>query len=214
MTDRSDILEMAQGHLSRVIAVRLRPGTDVLHGLEEACRRSGINSGVILSAIGSLDGVAYCNPVELPDRKAGYGYGEILHLTGPIELTSGSGIICHDPEGNTNLHVHMGLSDRYGNAHGGHLAEGTKVLLTVDVIIAEIEGLVMGRQFDEELEVPIFNPRQAYNDIKKGQERRENIGYKREVHKRAADGVLPDDGSDPYLRGEGRGVLHKGYARG
>ena len=55
----------------------------------------------------------------------------------------------------------MGLSDRYGNAHGGHLAEGTKVLLTVDVIIAEIEGLVMGRQVDEELEVPIFNPRQA-----------------------------------------------------
>ena len=110
MTDRSDILEMAQGRLSRVIAVRLRPGTDVLHGLEEACRRSGINSGVILSAIGSLDGVAYCNPVELPDRKAGYGYGEILHLTGPIELTSGAGIICHDPEGNTNLHVHMGLS--------------------------------------------------------------------------------------------------------
>ena len=42
MTDRSDILEMAQGRLSRVIAVRLRPGTDVLHGLEEACRRSGI----------------------------------------------------------------------------------------------------------------------------------------------------------------------------
>ena len=33
MTDRSDILEMAQGRLSRVIAVRLRPGTDVLHGL-------------------------------------------------------------------------------------------------------------------------------------------------------------------------------------
>ena len=160
MTDRSDILEMAQGRLSRVIAVRLRPGTDVLHGLEEACRRSGINSGVILSAIGSLDGVAYCNPVELPNRKAGYGYGEILHLTGPIELTSGAGIICHDPEGNTNLHVHMGLSDRYGNAHGGHLAEGTKVLLTVDVMLAEVDGLVMGRKFDNELEVPLFAPRQ------------------------------------------------------
>lgn len=116
---------------------------------------------MILSAIGSLDGVAYCNPVELPEKKAGYGYGEVLHLTGPIELTNGSGIICHDAEGNTNLHVHMALSDRYGNAHGGHLVEGTKVLLTVDVIIAEIEGMVMGRQFDENLEVPIFAPRQV-----------------------------------------------------
>ena len=93
----NDILEMAQGNLTRVIAVRLRPGTDVLQGLTEACR----------------------------------------------------------------LHVHMSLSDRYGNAHGGHLVEGTKVLLTVDVIIAEIGGLVMGRKFDDELEVPLFAPKQA-----------------------------------------------------
>ena len=156
-----DIMEMAQGKLGRVVALRLRPGTDVLLGLEEACKRAGINNGVILSAIGSLDCVQFCNPVELPEKKAGYGYGETLHLTGPIELTSASGIICHDDAGNTNLHVHISLSDRHGNAHGGHLVEGTKVLLTVDVILAEIEGLVMGRKFDQELEVPLFAPRQA-----------------------------------------------------
>ena len=138
-------MEMAEGRLGRVIALRLKPGTDVLLGLTEACKRAGINNGVILSAIGSLDGVSYCNPVELP-TKAGYGYG--------------AGIICHDDEGNTNLHVHMSLSDRYGNAHGGHLVEGTKVLLTVDVMLAEVDGLVMGRKFDNELEVPLFAPRQ------------------------------------------------------
>ena len=153
-------IEMAQGTLKRVVALRLKPGTDVLLGLTEACKRAGINNGVILSGIGSLNGVKFCNPVELPEKKAGYGYGEILHLTGPIELTSASGIICHDDEGVTNLHVHINLSDRYGNAHGGHLVEGTKVLLTVDVVIAEIEGLVMGRKFDDELEVPLFAPRQ------------------------------------------------------
>ena len=153
-------MEMAQGKLGRVIAVRLKPGTDVLLGLQEACERNGINNGVILSAIGSLQDPHFCNPVELP-TKAGYGYGETLHLTGPIELTSASGIICHDDEGNTNMHVHMTVTDRHGNAHGGHLVEGTKVLLTVDVILAEIEGLVMGRKFDEELEVPLFAPRQA-----------------------------------------------------
>lgn len=153
-------MEMAQGKLGRVIAVRLKPGTDVLLGLQEACERNGINNGVILSAIGSLQDPHFCNPVELP-TKAGYGYGETLHLTGPIELTNASGIICHDDEGNTNLHVHMTVTDRHGTAHGGHLVEGTKVLLTVDVILAEIEGLVMGRKFDEELEVPLFAPRQA-----------------------------------------------------
>lgn len=153
-------IEMAQGKLGKVIAFRLQPGTDVLLGLTEACKRAGINNGVILSGIGSLNGVQFCNPVELP-TKAGYGYGETLHLTGPIELTSAAGIICHDDEGNTNLHVHIGLSDRHGNAHGGHLVEGTKVLLTVDVVIAEIEGMVMGRKFNDELGVPLFAPRQA-----------------------------------------------------
>lgn len=157
----NDFMEMAQGKLGRVIAVRLKPGTDVLLGLTEACNVNHLNNGVILSAIGSLDGVKFCNPVELPNTKAGYGYGEILHLTGPIELTSAAGIICHDDEGNTNLHVHVSLSDRHGNAHGGHLVEGTKVLLTVDVILAEVEGIVMGRKFNEELGVPLFAPRQA-----------------------------------------------------
>ena len=161
MNEKNDILEMARGKLGQIVALRLQPGTDVLLGLEDACKRANISNGVILSAIGSLDGVRFCDPVELPEKKAGYGYGEILRLTGPIELTSASGIICHDDEGNTNLHVHISLSDRHGNAHGGHLVEGTKVLLTVDVIIAEIEGLVMGRKFDDELEVPIFSPRQT-----------------------------------------------------
>ena len=152
-------IEMAQGKLGRIIALRLTPGTEVRRGLTEAGMRAGIYNGVILSAIGSLDTPHFCNPVEL-DTKAGYGYGETLHLTGPIELTNASGIICHDDEGNTNLHVHMTVTDRHGTAHGGHLVEGTKVLLTTDVIIAEIEGLVMGRKFNEELGVPLFAPRQ------------------------------------------------------
>ena len=156
----NDAMETAVGGLSRVLAIRLKPGTDVLLGLEEACKANGINNGVILSAIGSLKDPHFCNPVELP-TKAGYGYGETLHLTGPIELTNASGIICHDDEGNTNLHVHMTVTDRHGNAHGGHLVEGTKVLLTVDVIIGEISGVIMGRKFDNELEVPLFAPRQA-----------------------------------------------------
>ena len=155
----NDAMETAVGGLSRVLAIRLKPGTDVLLGLEEACKANGINNGVILSAIGSLRDPHFCDVVELP-TKAGYGYGETLHLTGPIELTNASGIICHDDEGNTNLHVHMTVTDRHGNAHGGHLVEGTQVLLTVDVILAEIEGLVMGRKFNEELGVPLFAPRQ------------------------------------------------------
>ncbi|MBQ9330868.1 MAG: DNA-binding protein [Oscillibacter sp.] len=154
-------IEMAQGSLKRVVALRLKPGTDVLLGLEEACKRAGISNGVILSGLGSLDGVRFCNPIYIPEKKAKYGYGEPTYLDEVIELTGLSGIICHDDEGVTNLHVHVTLSDKDGKAYGGHLVEGTKVLLTVDVVVAEIEGLVMGRKFDSELEVPLFAPRQA-----------------------------------------------------
>ena len=154
-----DLIQMAQGKLGKVVVLRLKPGADVLLGLTEACKEAGIKNGVILSCIGSLAVVKYCNPVEVP-TKAGYGYGEILHLTGPIELTNATGIVCHDDEGEINLHVHLDMSDRTGGGHGGHLAEGTKVLLTVDAVIAEIEGVNMGRKMDPDLEVPILTPTQ------------------------------------------------------
>ena len=36
----NDIMQMAEGRLGRILAIRLLPGTDLLHGLEEACRRA------------------------------------------------------------------------------------------------------------------------------------------------------------------------------
>lgn len=155
-----NIIESAEGRLGRTIAVRLLPGTDVLKGLEEACEKYKINNGVILSVIGSLDGVRFCSVDHLPESKAGYGYTGVLKLDGPIELTGAAGIICHDCDNNTNLHVHVTLSDPNGKGFGGHLTYGTKVLLTVDAVLAEIEGIVMGREYNEELEVPLFAPRQ------------------------------------------------------
>lgn len=154
-------IETAQGSLSRVIAIRMKPGTDFLKGLEDACQRHNIKNGLILSCIGSLKDVEFCNPVEQPEKKAGYGYGEALHLSGPIELASATGVICHDDQGTRNLHIHVTLTDRHGTAHGGHLLEGAKVLLNVDAVIGEIGGVEMLRKFDSELEVPRLSPQQV-----------------------------------------------------
>lgn len=153
-------IEYASGNIKRVVAFRLKPGMDVLNGIAEICKKENIQNGVILSGIGSLDGAAFCNPVPMNDKQAGYGYGAPTILYGPIELTAASGMICHDDEGNILLHVHMSMSDQHGTGHGGHLIEDTKVLLTTDFVIAELDGLVMGRRFDEELGVPLFAPRQ------------------------------------------------------
>ncbi len=39
------------------------------------------------------------------------------------------------------------------------MTDNNKVLLTLDVLIAELDGVEMGRAYDDDLEVMIFSPR-------------------------------------------------------
>ncbi len=154
------MISMASGgKISRVVAARMSPGEDILKGLERICAENHINNGFILSGMGSMAKVAFYDPVALPDKKAGYGYSEPILMEGPLELLSMTGMICHNTEGECLLHVHFTFSDQKGNAYGGHVIEGCKVLLTTDILIGEIEGLEMGREYDPDLEVYIFGPK-------------------------------------------------------
>lgn len=152
-------MQHSTGKIGKILAFRLEPGEYVLEGIKKACEDANIKNGVIISGIGSLDGARYFNPIPMNDKKAGYGYGEELILRGPIELVNVNGMICEGEEGETLLHIHCGFSDQYGNAYGGHLIDGNKVLLTVDIVVGEIEGMIMGRRYDENLEVFVFNPK-------------------------------------------------------
>jgi len=151
----------AKGGFKRALAIRLKPGTDVLRGLEKACQEAGIQNGVIVSALGSLSRVAFCNAVEIPESKVGVGYSDPEIMPGPMEMLAASGVVCHDLDGTVNLHVHMCASGEDGIAHGGHLAEGTTVLVTLDVVIAELDGIQMERILDPDLDLPILTPREG-----------------------------------------------------
>jgi predicted DNA-binding protein with PD1-like motif len=142
--------------MENIIAMRLTPGTDVLAGIIEACEKYNIKDGVIISALGSWREVTFCNPIDLPNGKKGYGDPTILE--GNYELVSLSGIICHDTEGKILPHIHLTISDEKGNAYGGHMMPGCEVLLTTDLVIGTFAGIVMGRRYDEELGVPLFYP--------------------------------------------------------
>jgi predicted DNA-binding protein with PD1-like motif len=153
------MISMAAGTLKRVVAFRLSPGEDILDGLEKVCNQYEIRHGVILSGIGSLDGARFFDVEALPNTKAGYGYGEPIVHTEPIELISASGCICEGEHGEALFHVHCCFSDREGNAYGGHLIEGNKVLMTADFVIGEFDGISMDRRFDEDMGVYLVNPR-------------------------------------------------------
>lgn len=155
------MISMASGTMKRIVAFRLPPGEDILGGMKQVCDKYGIRSGVIISGIGSLDGARFHDVEILPGKKAGYGYGDVIVHTEPIELISASGSICEGENGEALFHVHCCFSDREGNAFGGHLIEGNKVLLTADFVIGEFEGISMDRRFDEELEVFLIRPREG-----------------------------------------------------
>ncbi len=157
----NDRILTAQGKTGRVIAVRLLPGTDFMRGLARACEEQKMNNGIILSAIGSLKKTVFLDPVERPDMKAGYGYGEPLTADGPIELLAATGFVCHADDGKVLLHVHATMCLEDGKAFGGHLTdEGNEVLLTADIVLMEIDGVDMARKMDDEVGMLMFSPRQ------------------------------------------------------
>jgi predicted DNA-binding protein with PD1-like motif len=151
-------MQIANGGFLRVCAFRLVPDDDIMGGLLKACAEAKINNGIIVSAIGSLKKAVFVNPVELSNKKAKYGYGEPTIKDGPIELLNLSGMICQGKDNETLLHVHCVLSDRDGHAYGGHVLEGSKVLLTADIVVAELSDIKMGRRFDEDMDIFLFNP--------------------------------------------------------
>ena len=130
-------ISAAEGRLGRVVVIRLAPGADLLNGMQTACERYGIHNGVVISAIGSLACVRFCN-------------------------VGAGGVICSDVEGHINLHVHISMSDKTGKDYGGHLVEGTRVLMTADIVLGENEGVSMLREYNEDMDVYLLHPQQLY----------------------------------------------------
>ena len=153
-------MQSAVGSLGKIITMRFEPGREVMSSLTEVCRENGLNNGMILGGIGSLAKAVFCNPIAKADEKSGYGYGAPMILEGAIEVISISGMICQGNEGEILVHAHAAFSDKDGKGYAGHLLEGNIVLKTVDLIVAKIEGIHMGRRWDDYLNAYIFKPSQ------------------------------------------------------
>lgn len=149
---------LATGRLGRIMALRMSPGTDVMQELEAVCLKENMRNAVILSGIGSLNGAVFMTPEPKENMKAGFGYGAPIILSGAVEILSLTGMVCHGDSGEILLHVHGTFSDREGKCYGGHIDTGNRVLLTVDIVLAETEGINMNRTIDDEIGLLTFNP--------------------------------------------------------
>jgi|SRR5829696_9033873 len=117
----------------RTISLRLRPGTDLKAELVALAAREGVRAGWLLTCVGSLSRVRL--------RLAGgtehgtcQGLLEIVPLTGTLSSDGG--------------HPHLAVANHQGRTVGGHLAEGSIVRTTAEVVLAADDRLVFAREHD------------------------------------------------------------------
>lgn len=148
----------ADGSFGRVFVVRLRPGTDLLKGIRETCEKGGVKAGVVLSAFGSLQKccLGYVRPAPEPAMKSALDF---IRLTGPLEFIGSQGTISETTGGDVFLHVHGIVADRHNRVYAGHFIEGENVALAnVEIVIAEIRDVKMGRTMEPELGGELLTP--------------------------------------------------------
>ncbi|OPY87229.1 MAG: hypothetical protein A4E71_01143 [Smithella sp. PtaU1.Bin162] len=143
----------------RLIAARLKPGTDLMGGITEVCRFHDIKQGYISCVLGSLRQAQYLLPILDTSTPSGIRYSDPITVGGPIEFTSGQGVICQSPEGELMIHFHGCFCASDGKSLAGHFSTGgNPVLVTADIIISEITGMRLMRRLDAEVGLLMMSP--------------------------------------------------------
>jgi len=118
--------------LQRIVVVRLKYGTDMLDGLEQAVAREKIKNAVVLSGFGSVTAyhVHVVGNTTFPPKdiftKAG----------GPYDLLTVSGLIMG---GRVHAHITLATPQR---VIGGHLEAGTSVFTFTNISLAVVSDSV------------------------------------------------------------------------
>ena len=113
--------------------LRLQPHDDLKLKIIELCQSASIQAGCIISAVGSLQ--------QLKLRLA--NSQSILEKSEKFEMLSLNGTISTE-----GVHLHAMVADSNGQTWGGHLVEGNIIYTTCELVILEIDGFKMSRQFD------------------------------------------------------------------
>ena len=120
---------------AEIYPIRLHPGQDLKKELHHLVEAQGWSAAWVLGGIGSLRWAA----IRYADRD------ETTTLGGPLEIVSMQGTL--SPDG---AHLHLAVSDSYGEVKGGHLQEGSEIYTTAEVLIQVLPAWGFSREHDEE----------------------------------------------------------------
>ncbi len=113
--------------------MRLLPGTDLRKGIEALAGSLPDASGFVVGGIGSLAHARLRMAGEIEERL----------LPGPLEIVSIAGTISLD-----GTHLHMSVSNARGDVVGGHVCAGCEIRTTAEILVVELPGHKLGREFD------------------------------------------------------------------
>ena len=123
----------------KIHVFRIKPGQELLGGIESYCREHNVTSGTVIGIIGSAKSARLHFLKELPGKYQGIDY------EGPLEIVAAQGSIALKDE-DLIIHIHIQISGE-GISSGGHLAEA-EIFTTAEVTIGELD-YQLRRYFDE-----------------------------------------------------------------
>ena len=126
---------------------RLSHGGDLLEEISNMCLKENIQLGWI-EALGAVKRA----------RLAFYNQGtheyQFIVKNEPLEITKLVGDVSLK-DGHPFIHAHITLSDKAGEAYGGHLAPGT-VIFACEFRLEVFDGPGIRREFDEATGLPLW----------------------------------------------------------
>ena len=115
--------------------IRLKRGEDLMESIKLLCREKNIGAGVVLSGVGCI----------LKGRIRDASGVTIREITDHCEIVSLNGTVSRE-----RCHIHIALSKEDLSTIGGHLCAGCIINTTCELVIAELPGISIGKEFDPE----------------------------------------------------------------
>lgn len=119
----------------RCHSVRLHRGADLMNAIKALCTEKHIAAGVVLSAVGCISRGRVRDASGVTIRSID-DHCEIVSLNGTVS--------------ENRCHLHIALSREDLSTIGGHLCDGCLINTTCELVIAELPGTAIGKEFDEE----------------------------------------------------------------
>lgn len=131
----------------RMLVGRLLPGSDLIGGLEGACDAHRVRFAAIVSCYGSLSAAGF-KVLQIP---AGQERPQLTmqRVDERVEFMGGQGLICENPDGDRETHLHGSISDARGIVSGGHFVPGENpVFNNMDFVLQELLDIRLIREHD------------------------------------------------------------------